>query len=264
MKRKTIYFAFFLALFSCSNTSKNKTEKLFNGKDLKNWEFFVGNQLNGWKGEPVEKTANQIFSIIDFEGKPAIHVSGDINASICTKKSYKNYHLKLRFKYGNKIYTRQNSGLLYHSYGDFGVGLKTWKSSHELQLLTENIGGSYRMGNTYMKVPAVQNEKKWKYEKGTNVIPTGKQEKTSYISEDLDHEKIGDWNIVELYCFDRTSIHVVNGKVNCVNYESGKYVDGKIVPLNEGFIQIQSEGGEFYISDIELNPITELPKKLLQ
>ena len=36
-----------------------------------------------------------------------------------------------------KFLQRYNSGLLYHSYGDFGVGLGVWMSSHELQLRQE-------------------------------------------------------------------------------------------------------------------------------
>lgn len=245
-------------------SSKGKSEKLFNGKDLSNWELFIGNQLSGWKGAPVTKSAEEIFRVDEIDGIPVIAISGDINASIATERSFKNYHLTVKFKYGTKRYVDFNSGILYHSHGDFGVGLKTWMSSHELQLKSGNIGGSYRMGNTYMRVPAVKTDSGWVYKKGGDLVETGKKGTTSYISEDKDYENEGEWNTVEIYSFGRTSVHIVNGEVNCINFDSGKYVDGEVVPLDEGRIQIQSEGADIYISSMELTPIKSIPKRLLK
>jgi hypothetical protein len=80
-----------------------------------------------------------------------------------------------------------------------------------------------------------------------------------------DHEKpAGEWNVVDLYCFGRTSVHMVNGTVNMVNYNSGRIEkDGTVLPLTKGKIQIQSEGGELYIQSITLVPIKEIPAELL-
>jgi len=69
--------------------------------------------------------------------------------------------------------------------------------------------------------------------------------------------------VIDLYCFGRTSVHVVNGKVNMVNYNSGKIEDGVVVPLTKGKIQIQSEGGELFVKTLEIEPIKAIPAALL-
>jgi hypothetical protein len=57
---------------------------------------------------------------------------------------------------------------------------------------------------------------------------------------------------------------VVNGKVNMINYNSGKIENGEVIPLSKGKIQIQSEGGELYVKSLKLNPIKEIPAELLK
>jgi len=46
----------------------------------------------------------------------------------------------------------------------------------------------------------------------------------------------GEWNTVDLYCFGRTSVHVVNGVTTMILQNSRHLVDGKEVPLNKGKI----------------------------
>jgi hypothetical protein len=86
------------------------------------------------------------------------------------------------------------------------------------------------------------------------------------VAKNADHEKpAGEWNTVELYCFGGTSVHVVNGKVNMINYNSGKYLgEGKTEPLTKGKIQFQSEGGELFIKNIKIKPIKKIPAELLK
>jgi hypothetical protein len=80
-----------------------------------------------------------------------------------------------------------------------------------------------------------------------------------------DAEKpLGEWNTVDLYCFGQTAVHVVNGKVVMVNTNCSKNESGQLVPLTEGRIQIQSEGGEFFIRKIEITDITEIPAEFLK
>jgi len=84
-------------------------------------------------------------------------------------------------------------------------------------------------------------------------------------SKCCDYEKPkGEWNVIDLYCFGRTAVHAVNGKVVLINYNSGKIVKGKVVPLTRGKIQIQSEGGELFVKSLEIEKIKEIPKGLLR
>lgn len=258
-------FLVFLSIFllSCGKP----WHPLFNGSDLTGWDTYVGPKEEN--GDPIglNKDPLGIFSVIDVNGEKLIRISGEINASLATQQEFENYHLVMEFKWGEKMYTRFNSGLLYHSYGDFGAGLGVWMSSHEFQLFTGHIGDSYRMGKSYCEIPMVKNsEGKFEYKKGAEKQASIPDTDTKIVAKNGDYEKAhGEWNAVELYCVGTTSVHVVNGNVNMVNYNSAKYLgDGKTEPLSKGKIQIQSEGGELFIRSIKLKPIKKIPAELLK
>ncbi len=48
-----------------------------------------------------------------------------------------------------------------------------------------------------------------------------------------------------------------------VNNNCSKIENGQKIPLAKGRIQLQSEGGEFYIRKIEIEKIKEIPSSLL-
>lgn len=240
--------------------AKPKKVKLFNGKDLSNWEQYLSPALPA-PGEPL-------FSVVKQDGESLLHITGEVNASIATKKEYENYHLRLVFKWGTKVYKQFNSGILYHSYGAFGEGLGVWMSAHEFQLCTAKIGDSYCMGNSYFEIQAAKSNdgKSFRYADGGELSKFGVGFPAKNCSKEADHEKApGEWNEVDLYCVGRNSIHVVNGKVNMVNNNSGRIeADGSILPLTKGRIQLQSEGGELFIRSITLEKIKEFPAELLK
>ncbi|MFW5822508.1 MAG: 3-keto-disaccharide hydrolase [Tangfeifania sp.] len=251
--------------FSSCNTGE-QWQSLFNGEDLTGWDTWVGPIEED--GEPVglNKDPLNLFSVVDLDGEQVIRISGEVNASLATQEEFENYHLVMEFKWGDEVFTRYNSGLLYHSYGEFGEGLGVWMSSHELQLWTENMGDSYRMGKSYCEIPMVQNEEgQYVYSPDAEKIPSVPDTPTRIVAKNADYENPkGEWNTVEIYCFDRTSVHVVNGNVNMVNYNSGKYLgENNIEPLTKGKIQLQSEGGELFIKSIKMKPIEEIPAEIL-
>jgi hypothetical protein len=75
---------------------------------------------------------------------------------------------------------------------------------------------------------------------------------------------LGQWNTVDLYCFGQTSVHVVNGQVVMINTNCSKVENGLKLPLTKGKIQLQSEGGEFFIRKIEIEKMKEIPAELLK
>jgi hypothetical protein len=84
------------------------------------------------------------------------------------------------------------------------------------------------------------------------------------IKKAEDAEKpVGEWNTIDLYCFGQTSVHVVNGKLVMLNTNCSKNEKGQIIPLTKGRIQIQSEGGEFFIRKIEIENIEGIPSQYL-
>jgi hypothetical protein len=62
----------------------------------------------------------------------------------------------------------------------------------------------------------------------------------------------GQWNTLELICFENKSLHIVNGEVVMILKDSRYVEDGKKVPMSKGKIQIQSEAAEVYYKDIEI------------
>ncbi len=256
MSRKFLFI--FLFILPAFVQAKPKEIKLFNGKDLTNWEIF----LSPTGANPSEP----IFGVVKLNGENLIRITGEVNASLATKKEYENYHLRMVFRWGEKVFKQRNSGILYHSYGSFGDGLGVWMSSHEFQLCTAKMGDSYCMGNSYFEIPSVKDAegKSYRYAANGTISKFGVNFPAKNCSKKEDHEKpAGEWNVVDLYCVGRNSVHVVNGVVNMVNFNSGRIEkDGTVLPLSKGRIQIQSEGGELFIMSITLEKIKEIPTEL--
>jgi len=253
-----------MVIFSCG-PSKPDWTNLFNGENLDDWDMHIGKPLNGFEDLAASLKVGDVFSVVELAGEKVIRISGNVNASLATRESYQNYHLQMQFKWGEEVFTKKNSGLLYHSYGDFGVGLGTWMSSHELQLMTGSVGDSYRMGDTYCEVPVVKTDDvTYVYDALGQKTGFGKDEasKIARKAEDLEKPQ-GEWNTVELYCFGDVAVHVVNGAVVMINYSSGKYEDGSVKPLTAGKIQFQSEGGEMFMRNLKIRNIEAIPEGLL-
>lgn len=240
--------------------AKTKEVKLFNGKDLANWEIFTGTV--------GQQAPISLFSVVPVDGENMIRISGEINASLATKDEYENYHLRMVFRWGEKVFKQKNSGILYHSYGPFGDGLGVWMSSHELQLCTAKMGDSYCMGNSYFEIPANKEAdgKIYRYSPDGTKSQFGNNFPAKNCAKKVDNEKpSGEWNVIDLYCYGRNAVHVVNGAVTVVNYNSGRIEsDGRILPLTKGKIQIQSEGGELFIRSLTLEKIKEIPAELMK
>lgn len=268
MKNLFFLFLFAIATFTFSSCESEKTwQALFNGENLEGWDTWVGPIEENGESVGLNKDPLNLFSVVDLDGEKVIRISGEKFASLATKEEFENYHIKVELKWGDEVFSSYNSGLLYHSYGDFGVGLGVWMSSHELQLKTGNMGDSYRMGKSYCEIPMIKNsEGKFVYKKDGEILPSIPDTETRVIAKNASYEKThGEWNTIELYCFEGTSVHLINGKVNMVNYNSGKYLgEGNIEPLTKGKIQFQSEGGELFIKTIQIKPIKEIPAEFLQ
>lgn len=264
--KKLIIFCVVLTI-SLSSFSQKGMKSLLNGKNMNGWDLFTGPKEKGGPITGMNTDPLNIYTYKELDGAMMLRISGEVNASMATKREYENYHIRMVFKWGDKVYTKFNSGLLYHSYGPFGVGLGVWMSSHEFQLCTGKMGDSYCMGKSYFEIPVVKSADG----KTFTFSPTG--EKTTFgegqmapiaaKSADYENPK-GEWNVIDLYCFGQTSVHMVNGKVNMVNYNSSKIEGGVLVPLTKGKIQIQSEGGELFVKTLEIEPIKEIPAELLK
>lgn len=252
-----------LVLFGSCQTEK-PWQPLFNGQDISNFDTYLGSALNGFDSLAQEATAEKVFSVVDDQGTKLIRISGEVNGSLATRDTFSNYHLQLIYKWGDEVYTSRNSGLLYHSFGEFGEALGTWMVNIECQLMHERLGDTYLMNNTYCEVPVEQVDDAWHFAPEGEMTPFSKEHNGQLIKKAADAENpLGEWNTVDLYCYGQTAVHVINGQTVMVNYNTGKVDDGKIIPLSSGKIQIQSEGGEMFIKSLQVKPIDEIPAEIM-
>jgi hypothetical protein len=259
----SIYFFFTLTLLSCQK--EPSWQALFNGQNLDNWDKFIGTPLKDKDSLFKLATPENVFSVVNVNGEKLIKISGTVNGSLATKVPYGNYHLKLVFKWGDSVYTVRNSGLLHHSFGDFGAAFGTWMATIECQLMHGNLGDTYLMCNTVCETAAKPDSAgKFVFTPGAEPQQFGEGLKGRSVKKLKDAEKpLGEWNTVELYTLGETTVHVVNGVTVMVNHKTGILENGATKPLTSGKIQLQSEGGELFVKSMEICPIEKIPEEIL-
>ncbi len=259
--------------------------RLFNGKNFAAWETFLGRPNKGTvfeglkkdeKGNYVEavgvnKDPTAVFSVVVVDGQPAVRVSGEVNGALTSLDEFENYHFRVEFKWGQKQWgstpRARDSGLLYHGVGPHGAN-GYWLKSQELQIQEGDCGDYWSVADVaLMDIPAAKKDVNgpWTYDKTSEKVAFGGRNKNGpYCKKGLNSEKkSGEWNVIELYCHGGTSVHVVNGKVTMVLYNSRHMVDGKETPLTKGKLQLQSEGAEVFYRKMAVRPIKGIPAGLL-
>jgi hypothetical protein len=107
--------------------------KLFNGKDL--------NGFYTWLRDERYEDPRQVFSVRDG----VLHISGDGLGYLITEKSYRDYHLVIEFKWGERTWANRkesarDSGVLFHCHGPDGSYGGTWIASIEAQIIEGGVG----------------------------------------------------------------------------------------------------------------------------
>jgi len=259
-------------------------QSLLDGQ-LTNWDKFIGVPEPGVivPNYPEDNRTKQVplglnndplhvFSMEEENGQPVLHVSGQILGGLSTKKEYQNYHLKFKFKWGEAKYAprlnqKRDNGILYHATGPHGKFWNVWMRSHEMQIQETDMGDYFALAGVVMNIKSKKLENQFIY------APDG-EVKTFLQGQGLinrcrrsnDNEKAhGQWNELELICFEDKSIHIVNGKVVMALQDSKIHIADDDEPsLQRGKIQIQSEYAEAYYKDIQIQPIKSLPKQYLK
>lgn len=74
----------------------------------------------------------------------------------------------------------------------------------------------------------------------------------------------GEWNTLELICWNGDSVHIVNGQV-VMRLHHAERLDGPApAPLTGGQISLQTEGAEVYYRDVEVQPLAAKPPELAE
>lgn len=271
----------FIFLSGCSASSPNKSDGsewvyLFNGENLDQWDTYLGRSWNpdenkfsgdslGLNNDPL-----QVFTVVQEDGQNAIRISGQVWGGISTKSSFENYHLQLQFKWGTKKWaprdrSKRDSGLLYHGIGKQGAGSGFWLQSQEFQIQEGDCGDYWSVAGALVDVSSILvNDSIYQYSPANEIHtfggPGANTIKKLYCKKNPDAEKpSGEWNTLDLYTFNGSSLHVVNGIVT-MHLENSRYIDNGVEkPLSNGKIQLQSEASEIFYREIKLRKIAKLP-----
>ena len=239
------------------------TEKvaLFNGKDYDGWDLWM-------RKDKFAKPAEEVFTVKDG----AMHITGEGFGGATTKKAYKDYHLKMQFRFtGEAFATRQgktaDGGLLFHCIGPEGLYGGIWHLSFECNIIQGRTGDLIVVGN--MKdYPTLLRAKAFVDDKGRWLpCPNAKTQVKSLIGcgrvdnfyydgnwKDVEDQPVvpperpyGEWNDLELICAGDTAEYILNGKTVLKLFD--------LVPA-AGRIQLQSECHTIEYRNITIEPIT--------
>lgn len=271
-----------LALFSCKEQESGWTSLL--DKDLSHWDTYLSYRFqDGYNGTvPTDENGDSIppiglnkdeygvFTVTDKGSEPVLKVSGEIYGCVVTKQEFENYHLQLKVKWGDKKYPPRkkllkDSGIMYHSVDDFGNDYwRSWMLSQEFQVMEGHMGDFWSQQSSSIEIKAYLPEGTMMNpvaDESQPFIPLGSgSEFGGFCLRSCNFEnQPGDWNTLELICYEGKSLHIVNGHVVMILQNSRYRKNGEIVPLKRGKIQLQSEAAEVYYKDIKIRNIESLP-----
>jgi hypothetical protein len=214
---------------------------------------------------PVEQ---YVVRVIYPEGKPVLSISGEYYGCVVTKQEYSNYRFRAQFKWGEKKWPPRldepkDSGILYHSRGEFGVDYwKSWALSQEFQVIEHGIGEYWTQATSAFDI-RVDPKKDGEVAPRWNPKAPWMQflAPNNHALAGSDRDKPGEWNSIELVCYQDDCVHIVNGKV-VMALANARYKQGDtFVPMTGGKLQIQSEAAEVFYRDLEIRQIDAMPKE---
>jgi len=257
---------------------------LFNGSDLAGWETYLHKphlsfDVPGLKRDTngvyleaigVNKDPLKVFTVESVDGHPAVHISGQGFGVMQTVQHYTNIHMRLQVKWGEKRWPPRanvvrDSGLLYFCHGPHAYRGDAWPRSIEFQIQEHDMGDLYATGAA-ITVPA---KRVFIAEGRTNFVYDPSGERIEFLQkrpisnrcikrEDAEKPR-GEWNTLELICFNGDSIHVVNGKVVMRLYQAQRLDADSPAPLKSGALCLQTEGAEVFYRNIEVRSIEAIP-----
>jgi len=280
---KNFYYGiFFFILYTLNGAAvfaqKNSPVALFNGKDLKGWDTYIGPPLDdaGKKlsDTPVglNKDPKNVFTVVEQDKEKVIRISGENWGGISTIKEYANFHFHLMFKWGSlkwgsKKNRKRDSGLLYYAVGDHGADYGAWMRSQEFQIEEGNSGDYWGVAGGMQDIPVIKkSDSEYVYDPAGELYTfsaNGKVGRHAIKRGDAENAS-GEWNTLDLYCHADTSVHVINGKAMMVLYHSVQSDSGEVLPLEKGKFQIQSEGAEVFYKNITVENLEAIPPDLLK
>ena len=234
---------------------------------FKNWVFHLSEKNS-------VSTKKEEVAVMN---KGVLQVTGKGFGYFRTREAYRDYHLVLEYKWGEKTWSKRvdrarDCGLLLHSHGPDGSFGGAWISCIQAQMLEGSMGdinvlqGKTKEGKLIPTSLTCEVEKTLKghhWKKGGKPVtfppagksassirwkdrdPAWKDVKGFRGSRDVD-KPVGEWNRMEVICKGASYQILLNGIL--VN-------EGRDASPAAGFIGIQNEWAECFIRRLELWPI---------
>jgi len=171
---------------------------------------------------------------------------------LTTTRDYSNYHVRLRYRWGQKRFApraldKRDAGLLYHVVGPDVI----WPRSVECQIQEGDTGDIFLVNGTGASTTIDPRFGEPQYLEGGAPYSQidGRIIKGSTV------DSLTDWNTVEAIVTGTESAHIVNGvvvaRVSGMSQPSADNPDQR-VPLDHGRILFQAEGAEVFYDHIEI------------
>ena len=231
-------------------------------------DVIAGKAPAGLKPIGLNPPGQKVFSVVEQEGKPVLRISGEIYGCAVTRESFENYHLRLETKWGStKLVPRvdepKDSGILYHSRGPFGVDYwKSWALSHEFQVIEHGMGEYWTQASSAIDIRALPKKPGEEAPRWNPQAPWMEfVSPNNHALAGSDEDRPGEWNRLELVCFQDDCVHIVNGKVVMALANARHRENGEWIPMTGGTLQFQSEAAEVFYRNIEIRGIATMPKE---
>jgi hypothetical protein len=213
-----------------------------------------------------------------FEGDQ-LRISGRGYGYVATKESFRDYHLVIEFKWGDKAWgirehAARDNGILLHGHGPHGAYGGTWMASVEAQIIEGGVGdilvlsaratdgtplktsvtSEYRLERTNQMIWTKGAPRKavgggrinWEYRDPDWIDQKGFRGKRDVESP------VGEWNRMEVIAKGDTLQYFVNGVLVNEAFE---------VKPSEGKVLLQTEGAEMFVRRYELWPLKEFKER---
>jgi len=240
--------------------------KLFNGRNLEGFYTWIRDSQNA---DP-----KKVFTVKDG----MIHISGDGYGGLITNQHYRDYHLIVEFKWGektwgNRVDRARDSGLLVHCWGPDGGFGNTWMASIEAQIIEGGVGDILVLSGadpvtgqalpTSLTVEITKDrdgEKVWKKGGEKTTLSGGRinwfgrdvdwADKIGFRGKDDVESPLGKWTRMEVIADGGHLLYKVNGVVVNEGFEA-KPDFGKLL--------LQTEQAEMFVRRFELWPLGKAP-----
>lgn len=226
-----------------------------------------------WLQDAKHEDPRDVFRVTDG----MLHITGDGLGGLVTKKSYRDYHCVLEFKWGPRTWQNRkdrtkDSGLLVHSIGPDGAYSGIWKHSIEVQII-EGGCGDFILVNSQSKDPVMpmsmtaevkqdrDGENVWHKGGVRQTFHSGRinwygrdpnwEDKLGFRGQQDVESPDGEWTRFDVYCKGERITVYVNGVL--VN-------EGYDVEPAAGQLQLQTELAELFVRRWELWPVSSGPE----